>query len=399
MTGFALLDVVPDVVPLGSLQSLRLVKCAARQEGLELIAVVLGTVAELIKMAPVLRRLQERGSTSEIWFTAMHLEGFADLKNRLVPDVPMRWLADPRRQRDVGRVADVPAWLLEISRSYRAQKDQLSAVLARDGLKPMVMVHGDTFTTVVGALWGKGLSATVAHVEAGYRSGSLLAPFPEEIDRRLAARLVDIHFAPSQREVGNLRKADGLVVDTRGNTVIDALRMFMSGRTAGPGPEPYGVVTLHRFEFMRRPQEVAEILALCKEASQRTPIRFITGPHGRERLEQHNLLSFFDDHLKIIDRMSYPDFVPVLAGAAFVLTDSGGLQQECAYLGTPCLIHRDRTESELGLGANVVLSRMSLEVVRSFLDNPEGFRAPSTLDSSRPSDVIIGTLGELGYVE
>lgn len=364
-----------------------------------MIAVVLGTVAELIKMAPVLRRLQERGSMSEIWFTAMHLEGFVDLKNRLVPDLPMRWLADPGRQRDVGRVADVPAWLLEISRSYRAQKNQLSAVLARDGLKPMVMVHGDTFTTVVGALWGKGLSATVAHVEAGYRSGSLLAPFPEEIDRRLAARLVDIHFAPSQREVANLRKAGGIVVDTRGNTVIDALRMFVSGGTVGPGPEPYGVVTLHRFEFMRKPREVAEILALCKEASERTPIRFITGSHGRERLEQHNLLSFFDDHLKIIDRMSYPDFVSVLAGAAFVLTDSGGLQQECAYLGTPCLIHRERTESELGLGANVVLSRMSLEVVRGFLDNPEVLRAPSTLDSSRPSDVIIGTLRELGYVD
>lgn len=362
-----------------------------------LIAAVIGTSAELIKMAPVLNRLVDRNADVEVWYTAMHVQGFADLAERAIPDVDIRTIRDGNRHDDVARTIDVPGWLRDVNRAFRRDRPELVKTLRRDGRPPLILVHGDTFTTVAGSLAAKRLRVPVAHVEAGYRSGSFLAPFPEELDRRFVAGLADIHFAPSAREVGNLHRAKGRVVDTQANTALDSLRMFLDDGWDEPVAEPYGLVTLHRFELMRKPADINRILEICRSAARTTPIRFVTGEHGRARLAQHGLLSWFDDRFTIIERVSYPEFVPILARSSFVVTDSGGLQQECSYLGIPCLIHRERTESDLGLGRNVVLSGLSTEAARRFLEDPQRFRSAPLLDEFHPSDRIVEELVMLGY--
>jgi UDP-N-acetylglucosamine 2-epimerase (non-hydrolysing) len=125
----------------------------------------------------------------------------------------------------------------------------------------------------------------------------------------------------------------------------------------------------------------------------------MTGEHGRERLRKHGLIDIFDDRFTITRKVSYPEFVAMLAEAAFVLTDSGGLQQECAYLGIPCLVHRVRTESSLGLGRNVVLSGLSVEAARRFLEQPERFRSISEVALHHPSDVIVDDLESMGLLQ
>ena len=362
-----------------------------------LIAAVIGTNAELIKIAPVINRLAARNADIELWYTAMHVQGFAALAERVIPGIHLRVLGNVDRGTDVARVHDIPRWLGQLNRSFRQNRTTLAQSLERDGRPPLILVHGDTFTTVAGALAGRRLRVPVAHIEAGYRSGSVFAPFPEEIDRRLVAGLAHIHFAPSAREAENLRNAKGRVINTRANTALDALRLFLPDGWDDPATDPYGLVTLHRFELMRRPSSIDRILEICNRAAQAIPIRFITGEHGRARLAQHGLLSRFDDRFTIVDRVPYADFVPILARSNFVLTDSGGLQQECAYLGIPCLIHRERTESDLGLGRNVVLSGLSTEAARRFLEDPERFRATPLLDEFHPSDRIVEELSSLGY--
>ena len=123
---------------------------------------------------------------------------------------------------------------------------------------------------LVGALIGRFLGAEVAHVEAGMRTGDIWHPMPEEINRRLVAKIATLHFAPTQLEVEHLRreKAKGSIVDTGANTVIDALRLAIDGETpAIELPEHFGLVTLHRCEMLRHGPVFSRTLEVLAAAS------------------------------------------------------------------------------------------------------------------------------------
>ncbi|GGM44333.1 UDP-N-acetyl glucosamine 2-epimerase [Longimycelium tulufanense] len=364
-----------------------------------MISFVAGTTAELIKIAPVYHALMNRGTKALLWFTAQHVHDVPEVLEDLRLPEPDEWLVPREVATHVERPAQVPRWAMTVARTAYARRAELRRALTDDGRPGLVIVHGDTFTTPYGAFLGRLLGARVAHVEAGTRSGSLLSPLPEEANRRVAAHMVDIHFAPTSREVRNLRRARGVVVDTGANTVIDALR-FAKGneKVAFDLPERFGLVTLHRFELLRRPERYREVLELLRDASAHTPLVYLVGPPERERLEQLDLYHLFDDERFLLrPKLRYLEFLPVLARAAFVVTDSGGLQEECAYLGVPCAIHRERTERHQGLGQNIVLTGMRTEGLKKFLDDPEALRHPSTLDRYHPSETIVETLAQLGF--
>ena len=123
----------------------------------------------------------------------------------------------------------------------------------------MVLVHGDTMTTVYGAILGRALSAPVAHIESGLRSFDLLHPFPEELNRRLTSRIATICYAPGAWAAANLRR--GQIVDTGSNTIRDALQ-WSNRRLPVPVElpnEPFGIVSLHRFELLND----RRLLAAC----------------------------------------------------------------------------------------------------------------------------------------
>ena len=133
-----------------------------------------------------------------------------------------------------------------------------------------MVVHGDTFSTVLGALIGRFLGAEVAHVEAGMRTGNIWHPMPEELNRRVVAKIATLHFAPTQHEVDHLRRerAKGPIVDTGANTVIDALRLAIDGDAPAIDlPAEFGLVTLHRFEMLRNGPVFTQTLEVLHEAS------------------------------------------------------------------------------------------------------------------------------------
>lgn len=365
-----------------------------------MIAFVVGTTAELIKIAPVHHELTARGNRPLIWFSAQHVEGVRKTLDDLDLPAPDVWLVPEGRGRSLARPKDVPSWATSWLRTALGQRKALAAALRVDGRPPLVVVHGDTFTCPMGALMGRLLGASVAHLEAGLRSGSLTSPFPEELDRRLAARLADIHFAPTSLEAGNLRRARGVVVVTGANTVVDAVRFALNRTTTATDelPAQYGVVTLHRFELIQREDRYRAVLQLLKEHSRKLPLVYFAGAPERERLARWGLASMFDGQFQLHPKLSYLDFIPVLAEAELVVTDSGGLQEECAYLGIPCAIHRERTERQVGLGENVVLTATAAGALEQFLEQYPTRRRQSTLDAFYPSRAVVDFLAKREFL-
>jgi UDP-N-acetylglucosamine 2-epimerase (non-hydrolysing) len=365
-------------------------------EGDFLIAFIVGTTAELIKIAPVFHEIRATGADPHIWFTAQHTAEVPDTLADLGLPAPHRWLASPT---DVGLEApgQVPGWAWGIARRTVRNRAEMREELSANGRPALVVVHGDTFTTLYGSIIGRLLGARVAHVEAGTRSGSLLSPLPEEANRRLAARLVDLHFAPTEREVHNLRRSSGVVVNTEANTVIDAIRLAMERQAEPSEGERVGLITLHRFELLQRPEKFTEILTALRRRADDLPLVYLAGGPERERIGQLGLGHLFDDRFRLRPKARYLEFLPMLARAELVVTDSGGLQEECAYLGVPCAIYRERTERHQGLGENIVLTGMQVSALGAFLDNYESHRRPSALEQFHPSRKIAETLGALGY--
>jgi UDP-N-acetylglucosamine 2-epimerase (non-hydrolysing) len=363
-----------------------------------LIAFIVGTTAELIKMAPVFHELAGRGRNCEIWYTGQHVDELTGTLEDLGLPAPAEWLVPEAGATNMAKVADVPGWGLRLLRTVAARRGHLAERLRSDGQPPIVLVHGDTFTAPLGALIGHRLGARVGHVEAGMRSGSIRHPFPEELNRRLAGRIVDIHFAPTATEAHNLRHRRGAVVVTGANTVVDAVKYALA-RPEGPQvdlPEEFAVSTLHRFELVRQEDQYREVLEILKEYSGKLPIVYFAGASERERLASYGLLDLFDgERFRIEDKLPYVHFLPVLAKARFVVTDSGGLQQETGHLGIPCAVHRAHTEVMTGEGERFVLTRLEAARLRGFLDDPERYRASGTLEAYHPSRIIADAIDVL----
>lgn len=363
-----------------------------------MIAFIVGTTAELIKIAPVHHELTARGRRCEIWYTGQHVDELAEtLADLRLPD-PELWLVPRQGARNLVRPADVPRWGLALARTVLRRRRALQARLLADGTPPIVLVHGDTFTAPIGAVVGRLLGARVGHVEAGMRSGNLMHPFPEELNRRVAGRLVDLHFPPTAREARNLRRHRGAVVVTGANTVLDAMREAIEHPVPSDLdlPAEYGIATLHRFELVRNRDQLAAVLAALQRYSRTVPIVMFVGASERDRLREYGLMDLFDDdHFLLREKLSYVAFQPVLAGATFVVTDSGGLQEESAHLGIPCAVHRVHTERPDGEGRSMILTRFSIGALEEFLADHARYRQDSTLDAHRPSAVIADALEAL----
>jgi UDP-N-acetylglucosamine 2-epimerase (non-hydrolysing) len=361
------------------------------------ILVVFGTTGELIKLAPVLLRLDERGHPYLLATTGQQVQqipGFLEQFGLRQPDI---WLAQGSRGRDLRVNSDIPGWLARVTRSCLRERRRLRRGL-RDGPgSPLVLVHGDTMTTVLGSMIGRSLRTTVAHIEGGLRSYDLRHPFPEELNRKVATALSRIHYAPGAWAASNLRRGD--VVDTGSNTIRDSLDLVSEEAAAIDLPDqPFGIVSVHRFELLNNRKLLTETIEVLAEAAHTAPLLFVDHPVTIAALERFDLTRHFDGTaFRRIPRLRFFDFVRIERRSAFVVTDSGGSQEECYYLDLPCLVHRVKTERREGLGENAILSEMSSDVLRDFLADPLRFRRLAPLAPASPSDVIVADLERRGF--
>jgi UDP-N-acetylglucosamine 2-epimerase (non-hydrolysing) len=360
------------------------------------IVTIFGTSAELIKLAPVLRRLQDRGNRPLVACAGQHPEQIPQLMRDFGLGSVDVWLSRGADGADLRSVGQYPRWAADLALGFARERRTLRAALDR-GTNPLVIVHSDTLTTVLGAAMGRALGATVAHVESGYRTGDLRNPFPEELDRRTAERLAHMLFPPGQQQRSNISRSDGDVVDTHENTVLDSLAMVPPGEVPFDVPtEPFGVVVLHRFELLSDEELFRSTIETLARSTDRHPLLLLAHGVTGETIDRLGLGTLFGERFRRIPRLAYFPFVSLLKQSAFIVTDSGGCQQECTYLGHPCCVHRAATET--AVGPSVYLTGFDLDRLREFLADPAVYAVGAPALDASPSDIIVNHLEERGFL-
>lgn len=314
--------------------------------------------------------------------------------------------------------------------------ERLTPVLKQE--RPdIILVHGDTTTTAASALAAYYEKIPCGHVEAGLRTGDKYAPFPEEINRRIAGLISDIHFAPTARAKDNLLR-EGISEESvfvTGNTAIDALFMTVRedyvfrnealkalrfGTWAGndcPGSgccDNQGcgrrandkvrsiVVEVHRREnFGRGMENICQALAGIAR-QRRHDVRFLVSvhknPNAREPVIRH--LDGIDNVI-LFDPLAYPDYVNLINRAYFVVSDSGGIQEEAPAIGVPVVLCRAKTERPEAIEAGTVTlvgtdKALIMDTINDLLDNIERYRQMATAGSpfgdGRAAERIAGAL-------
>ena len=316
------------------------------------IAVIFGTRPEAIKLAPLIKRLEqhpERFRTIPI-VTAQHRE--------MLDQVLSLFTIRPEHDLDIIHPRQS---LAEIT--ARAVTG-LDSVLSRE--KPdFVVVQGDTSTTFVAALAAFYHRIRIAHVEAGLRTRQKYYPFPEEINRRLTSVVADLHFAPTKESRANLL-SEGVPEEhvwVTGNTVIDALRDVLGWNRECNHPvldraraekRRMIFVTSHRRENQGKPQE--RICEALLNLVQRFPDTLVAFPVHLSPAVRDTVLPRLkeQDRIVLLEPIDYFETVHFMKASCLVLTDSGGIQEEAPALGRPVLVLRDTTERPEGLRAGTV---------------------------------------------
>jgi UDP-N-acetylglucosamine 2-epimerase (non-hydrolysing) len=235
-----------------------------------------------------------------------------------------------------------------------------------DQVKPQrVVVQGDTATAMCGALAAYYRKIPVSHVEAGLRSYDIYHPWPEEVNRKIIGTIADQHFAPTETSAQALRKENVAVnqIHVTGNTVIDALLVTAekTGKQLALNDELQSLlhrfsdrkiigVTSHRRENFG--DGLTNIAAALREIANRDDVALIFPVHlnPNVRAIMSDALDGLDN-VAMIEPLDYPNFVGLLNASTFMLTDSGGVQEEAPALGKPVLVMRDTTERPEGVEA------------------------------------------------
>ena len=357
-----------------------------------MIHVFLGTKAQYIKTAPLLRLLDDQQVPYRLIDSGQHGALSVGLRAELGVRAPDHVLSEGR---DIDTIPQAMRWALAIAWKLVAGRRLRREVFGGQG--GVCVVHGDTPSTLLAALLARRAGLQVAHLEAGLRSGHLLHPFPEEAIRVVVMRFAHLLFAPDGAALANLRRmrVRGQVVALDGNTVVEALHheLAIRGAAAADGPV---VVTLHRVENLNRRERVEQLVDTVEAIALDHAVRFVLHGPTTEVLRKRGL----DQRLRaagveLVPLAPHGEFVQLLADAPFVVTDGGSIQEECALLGTPTLLWRGATERPDGVGANVVLGRYDQAVIDAFLADPQAYRRPPADTGARPSELVLAHLLEV----
>lgn len=311
------------------------------------VMVVFGTRPEAIKMCPLINELKKRSQLNTIvCVTGQHREMLDQVLNAfdVKPDYDLSIMKDKQT------LFDVTINILE----------KMKAVL--EEVKPdVVLVHGDTSTTFVTALACFYLQIPVGHVEAGLRTYNIYSPYPEEFNRQAVGIVSKYNFAPTDMSKENLIKEgkDPKTIYVTGNTAIDALKTtvrndYFHEHLEWASDSRLIMITAHRRENIGEPMR--NMFRAIKRIIEETPdIKAIYPIHMNPIVREAAQEILSDtDRVRIIEPLEVLDFHNFLARSHFILTDSGGIQEEAPSLGKPVLVIRDTTERPEGIVAGTL---------------------------------------------
>lgn len=313
-----------------------------------MILVLVGTRPELIKVAPILRKLQRENVSHIFVHSDQHYSYNMDKK--IMKDLGLR----------------LPDYNLNVgSNSHAIQTAKIMEGIEKICLKhnpSFILVHGDTNTTLAGALSAKKLHIKVGHIEAGLRSFDYR--MPEEINRILVDRISDYLFTPTEIGRQNLinEGIDQNKIIVTGNTIVDALydhivfslksRILKKNKI---NPNSYILVTLHRAENVDTKERLENFIKLLEHATKKLNRRIIfpIHPRTRHKIEEFNIK--LSQNITLIHPVGYIDMLALMNNAFLIMTDSGGVQEEAYILKKPLVTLRDSTERPETLSANFII--------------------------------------------
>ncbi|MBS1491588.1 MAG: UDP-N-acetylglucosamine 2-epimerase (non-hydrolyzing) [Bacteroidetes bacterium] len=330
------------------------------------IAIVIGTRPEAIKLVPVFLELKKLSQVkTALISTGQHKEMLDQIFSffQVKADFELL-LMEPGQS------------LAKISSLLFTHLDDVYKNFEPD----WVIVQGDTTTAMVAAITAFYKKIKVAHIEAGLRSYNKLAPFPEEVNRKIISQIADIHFAPTMKAVNNLLAENFNNVYQVGNTVIDALMMGLEkvNKTNDAYKQKYSslfsnenniiLVTAHRRENFGHGLENI-CIALKLLASKHKELKFVfpvhLNPNIQEPVKRHlnNI-----PNITLLPPVSYDDMIFLLSRSLIILTDSGGIQEEAPALNVPFVVLREVTERPEGIeaGCGILGGTTSEHIISSF---------------------------------
>ena len=311
------------------------------------IGIIFGTRPEAIKVAPVYINLKKSGIDVKAVVTGQHKEMLYQVLELfgIIPDYDIGIMKEGQGLSELtGRL------LIELDKIVKKEKFTY------------ILVQGDTTSALTGALVAFYNNIPVGHIEAGLRTGNIYSPFPEEANRKIIGNISNVHFTPTEINTKNLLNEGYLnenIIKT-GNTVIDALYWVKDKkkndieivkRKYGIEDKKYILLTMHRRENWGKPME--QILKAIREYLESKPDLYLVFPmHLNPLIREITLKTLKDFERKILlEPLSYLEFIAVMDGAEYIMTDSGGIQEEAPSLGKPTLILRDTTERPEAISA------------------------------------------------
>lgn len=354
------------------------------------IAIVLGTRPEIIKMSPVIRLCEKRGINSFILHSGQHYS--YNLDKVFFDDLG---LPHPKYNLEVG------------SGNQGEQTAKIVTGIEKvllDEKPEIILVQGDTNTVLAGALAAVKMGIKIGHVEAGLRSHD--RSMPEEINRILADHCSDYLFAPTNTAKSNLLR-EGIPqnkIFVCGNTVVDAIHQNLTISKNHQNllnslhlqSQGYFLLTTHRQENVDVKSKLQGIFEGIREIYDEyaIPILFPVHPRTKQRIADFNLT--IPQGLELIEPFGYLDFLQLEEHARLVMTDSGGLQEECCVMQVPCITLRENTErpETLDVGANMLVGcdpKRIIEGVRIMMTKKRQWQNP--FGNGKTAERIIDILG------
>lgn len=335
------------------------------------ILTIFGTRPEAIKMAPVIKELEKFPNEFEsiVCVTAQHRE----LLDQVLGFFKIRPHYDLDIMKSDQDLFDITCNVLQGFKS-----------IIRDEQPDIVLVHGDTTTTMAASIAAFYCQVKLGHVEAGLRTHNKYAPFPEEINRKVTGNIADYHFAPTLQAKDNLLK-EGVSekkIFVTGNTVIDALILAVNTIKYNKLGTQISIDLVRRFPFLKETlehqqtdegkriilvtghrrenfgkgfEDICKALALISQMHSDVDIIYPVHLNPKVQEPVYRLLNNYTN-IKLVEPLDYPQFIYLMEKSYLIITDSGGVQEEASSLGKPVLVMRETTErAEAVIAGNVKL--------------------------------------------
>ena len=353
----------------------------------------MGTNAEFIKLAPIIKEFKRRKVQISIIASGQNRINFEELEDftgKLKIDIAFA---------EKSNKSSIPLFLFWALKAFLTGLISLNKEfksLNKDN--SYFIVHGDTVSALIGSLIAKRFRLKLVHIESGLRSYNFFEPFPEEICRYINIHLADILFAPTDWAYSKIQHLSGEKINTKQNTLIESCLWALKSKKTKPKNKfgRYYILIMHRQEHVYFKKEWTRNILdfVISNADKKQNCVFILHALTSRFLQSERFNSGTESEKRIlmVPRLPYIDFINLMNKAEFIATDGCTNQEESYYMGLPMLALRNLTERIEGLGENVVISKGDEKTIKSFLKNYKEYKKPPVGLQVRPSKIIVDYL-------